>query len=143
MLSLVQTPHYEIVLKELNYSFGDIYIFDNYVVSEIKEGVDFSWEHHAKKIVSDITDYLGTDREDIIYISHRIHSYSVVPMDWLKFFKNSFSLKAYGVISYKNSNVSNSKVESLFFNKKIQRFDSLDSAIKWAKQATKTSKRLV
>lgn len=133
MLSVVQSPHYEHVLEELNYSFADIYIFDRFIISEIKEGINFSWEHHAKFIVKDISKILSTDGSEIVYISHRINSYSVVPMGWLSFFKNGLSLKAYGVVGYSKSSFVNTVIEGLFYNKKIKRFNTLDSAIHWAK----------
>ena len=55
MLSLKETQFYTEVLKELNYPFADIYIFDGFVVSEIKEGIVFSWKDHAKRIVQDVS----------------------------------------------------------------------------------------
>ena len=83
MLSLKETRFYNDVLKEINYPFADIYIFEGYVISEIKEGIVFSWEDHAKRIVSDVHEYTKNDGSDIVYLSHRINSYSLKPMDWL------------------------------------------------------------
>jgi hypothetical protein len=133
MLSIKQTSFYDAVLKEMNYKFGDVFIFDGFVISEIKEGVSFSWEDHAQPIVKDVADFTNFDGSDLIYLSHRIHSYSVVPTDWLKFFGNSFSLKGYGVISYSETGLVNTLIENLFFKKKIRRFNSIESAVDWAK----------
>ncbi len=133
MLSLKETRFYNDVLKEINYPFADIYIFEGYVISEIKEGVVFSWEDHAKRIVSDVHEYTKNDGSDIVYLSHRINSYSLKPMDWLYFYKNSFNLKGYGVIGYSSFSFFNTVVENLFFNKKIRRFNELETAIQWAK----------
>lgn len=134
MLTLKDTRLYTDVLQEFNYPFADIYIFDGFVVSEIKEGVVFSWEEHAKRIVKDVAEYSGTDGSDVIYLSHRIHSYSVKPMDWIHFFKNSFDLRGYGVIGYNSMSFFNTVIENLFFTKKIKRFNSLELAIQWAQQ---------
>lgn len=133
MLSLKETRFYNDVLKEINYPFADIYVFEGYVISEIKEGVVFSWEDHAKRIVSDVHEYTKNDGSDIVYLSHRINSYSLKPMDWLYFYKNSFNLKGYGVIGYSSFSFFNTVVENLFFNKKIRRFNELETAIQWAK----------
>ena len=133
MLSLKETQFYTEVLKEFNYPFADIYIFDGFVVSEIKEGVVFSWEDHAKRIVKEVTDFSKSDGRDIVYLSHRIHSYSLKPTDWIHFFKNSFDLKAYGVIGYNSLSFFNTVIENQFFKKKITRFKDLESAIQWAK----------
>ncbi len=132
MLSLKETPFYADVLKELNYSFADVYIFDGFVISEIKEGVVFSWEDHAKKIVEEVTAFAGNDGSEIVYLSHRIHSYSLKPMDWLHFFKNSFNLNGYGVIGYNSFSFMNTVIENLFFKKKIRRFNDIETAIQWA-----------
>lgn len=133
MKSLKETYLYYDVIKELNYPFADVFIFDGFIISEIKEGISFSWEDHAKLIVEDIVYYSETDGSDIVYLSHRIHSYSVKAMDWLHFFKNSFNLNGYGVIGYNSVSFINTVIENLFFTKKIKRFNNLESAIAWAK----------
>ncbi len=132
MLSLKETQFYTDVLKELNYPFADVYIFEGYVISEIKEGIVFSWDDHAKRITEDVTSFTKTDGSNLVYLSHRIHSYSLKPMDWLHFYKNSFSLKSYGVIGYNSFSFLNTVIENLFFNKKIRRFNDLETAIQWA-----------
>ena len=136
MLSLKETQFYTDVLKELNYPFANIYIFEGYVVSEIKEGVVFSWEDHAKKMTKDVAKYSNTDGSNLIYLSHRIYSYSLKPMDWLHFYKNSFNLRGYGVVGYNSFSFVNTVIENLFFSKKIRRFNDLETAIKWAKSKT-------
>ncbi|WP_299123472.1 hypothetical protein [uncultured Winogradskyella sp.] len=133
MQSIKQTNLYTEVLKEMNYKFGNVFIFDGFVVSEINEGVSFSWEYHAQPIVKDVTDFTKCDGNDLVYISHRINSYSVVPTDWLKFFRNSFDLKGYGIVGYSSVSFVNTVIENLFFKKKIRRFNSIDSAVDWAK----------
>ncbi|MGS2726902.1 hypothetical protein ACU8DI_09865 [Psychroserpens sp. BH13MA-6] len=132
MLRLRDTIYYENILKEFEYSFGHVYVFKRFVVSEINDGITFTWEDHAKQIVNDVTTYLNTDGSDLVYISHRIHSYSVKPNDWLNFFKNSYELKAYGVVGYTQSSILNVVIENLFFHKKIKRFNNLETAIQWA-----------
>ncbi|MBL87778.1 MAG: hypothetical protein CMO82_14135 [Winogradskyella sp.] len=133
MLNLKATKFYDNVLKELNYPFADIFIFKGYVISEIKEGVVFSWEEHAKIIVKDVTSFTKTDGSNLVYLSHRVNSYSLKPMDWLYFYKNSFNLKGYGVIGYNSFSFLNTVVENLFFSKKIRRFGDLETAVQWAK----------
>jgi hypothetical protein len=133
MISVKQSDIYSEVLKELNYSFGDVFIFDGFVVSEIKRGINFSWNDHAKYIVEDISCFLGTDGSELVYISNRLNSYAVVAIDWLKFFKHQYFLKGYYIISDGKLSKLNLMVEELFFKKKIKHFDSLYSAINWIK----------
>jgi len=134
MNSIRHTNLYSEVIKELNYPFGDIFIFEGYVVSEIKEDIVFSWEEHALPMVEDVSCYLGSYGDELIYISHRIHSYSVKAIDWLKFFRNSYSLKGYSIVEYKKRQLK-FNFENLFFNSKIKRFTSIESAVEWAKES--------
>lgn len=131
MKSIKETILYNRVLKELNYSFGNVFIFDGFVVSEINRGVNFNWNEHAQIIVEDVACYLGTDGSDIIYISNRIHSYSVIASDWIKFFKHSYHLKSYFIVSNSHLGILNSMIENLFFNNKIKRFNSIETAINY------------
>jgi len=128
MVSIVETKFYSRVLKEFNYPFADIFVFDKFIVSEIKQGVNFDY-NNASEIIKDICSFLGSENgEDINYISNRVHSYSVTASDWVKFFKNNFSLKSYIVVSNK-SKVSNIIIEKLFYKGNIKHFKELDMAI--------------
>ena len=135
MTSVKDTPFYDDVIKELNYPFADIFLFNGFIVSEVKQGVVFSWDNHAELIVQDIASYYGTDGEDLVYISNRINSYSVLATDWIKFFKHNYKLKGYVVVGYSRGSILNTMVENLFFNKKIQKFTDLFTAINWAKNS--------
>ena len=129
MISIKETNLYNDVLKELNYSFGNVFIFDGYIISEINRGVSFNWQDHAKTIVEDVFYYLGTNGDDLIYISHRINSYSVVPYDWINYFKSNYKLKGYFIVSEHKIRILNSVFENLFFDNKIKRFNNLHTAI--------------
>jgi len=134
MISVKNTYIYSEVIKELNYPFGNIFIFDGFVISEINRGVVFSWDNCGKLIAEDVACFLGTNGDDLIYISNRIHSYSVVASDWLKFFKYSYFLKSYCIVSTDKIKTLNSMIESLFFNGKIQRFNTIYTAINSVKK---------
>lgn len=136
MVSVKQTALYSEVLKELNYPFGDVFIFNGFVISEIKNGMNISWKNHGKLITEDISCYLGTDGSDIIYISNRVNSYAVMAVDWLKFFKSNYYLKAYFIVSDSPSSKINVLIENLFFNNKIKSFNSLFEAVNWAKKGS-------
>ena len=133
MISVKETKLYDEVIKEINYNFGDVFVFDGFIISEVKEGISFSWQDHAKSITDDVFEFTKTKGDELILISHRIHSYSVVPTDWLKFFGKSFNLKGYGVVSNNNMSLVNIVVENLFFKKRIRRFSSIEAAVQWAK----------
>ncbi|MDN3492392.1 hypothetical protein [Winogradskyella bathintestinalis] len=134
MVSIKQTCWYNEVLTELNYKFGNVFIFGGFVISEINEGVCFSWENHGKLIVDDVIKVTKNESSDLIYISHKINSYSVDPWGWLGFFRSNFNLNGYGVIGYTSHSFVNTVIESLFFKHKINRFSNLETAINWAKE---------
>jgi len=58
----------------------------------------------------------------------------VVASDWMKFFKASYTLKAYCIVSNSKLGVMNQMVENLFFSKKIKRFRSIFEAVNWVKK---------
>ena len=136
--SIKNTPIYKEAFNELNYSFGNYFLFEGFVVAEINEDVVYSWEKHGKIVANEIANLYDQNGEDLIYITNRIHNYSVNPIGWLQFFKNNFRLKAYGIITYTKKGYSNTILEKIFMNINIYRFSTLEEAITWAKK-TKTS----
>lgn len=133
MISVKETELYHSVLKEFNYSFGNVFVFHGFVVSEFKHGINISWNNHAKYMVEDIACFLGSNGDEIIYISNRINSYSLVALDWQKFFKHQYALKGYYVVSKSQSSKLNLLIEQLFFRNKIKHFDSIYAAVNWVR----------
>ncbi|MEW2920731.1 hypothetical protein AB1A65_04630 [Muricauda sp. ANG21] len=118
-------------IREIRESdFGVFYFFDGLVISEIKEGVVFNWSM-AKKIINIAYEVIGKDKP-IAYISNRIHDYSVIPTDWLKFYKNRHQLEFYSVVAYDKGGLSSIVLEKMFFKDNIRQFSDLESAIKWS-----------
>lgn len=112
------------------YEFGIFYFFDGLVISEMNEGVTFDWST-AKRVIETAYEVLGNEKP-IAYISNRIHNYSVVPTDWLKFYKNRHKLDYYSVVAYDKSGLTSLVLEKMFFRNKIRQFPDLESAIKWS-----------
>ena len=136
MKSIKASNLYAEVLHEINYPFADIFIFENFVISEIAEGVVFSWEDHGQYICEDVAKFVG-ESNNVIYISNRINSYTVVPTDWLKFYKySSYAIKAYYIVGNSRQSIINSAIESLFFNSRIKRFNSIEAAANYAQHAS-------
>ena len=117
MTSIKETHLYAEVIKE-------------FVVSEINEGQVFNWEK-AKLIAKDVFSFLDTNGADVIFISNRINSYSVVPLDWLKFYNQQYTLKAYCVVSQNKRSI---WLESLFYAKRIKHFNSIFEAVNFIRK---------
>jgi hypothetical protein len=131
MRSIKDSVFYSEVLKEVNYHFGDYYFFDGFIVSEIKEGADFSWDN-AKVIIDEAAAYYNTSGNDIVYISNRIFKYKIQPVHWLRFSMYAFTLKGYGIVATNEIAFRNAKFESTFVRSKVKIFNNLFEAIQWA-----------
>lgn len=133
MGKLKDSDIYHEAIHEINYPFGDFYLFDGFVLAEVYEGVTFNWKDHGKRVIEDISYLYDSKGHDLILIANRINSYSTKPIDWKKFFKCQYNLKGYGVVSYTSFGNSIALIEKWFINTKTKRFKSLESAIDWAK----------
>lgn len=131
MKRLKDTPYYYRAIHEINYSFGDFYLFDTFIVGEIHDNVHISWKEHGRMIAEELSNLYDNNGKDIVYISNRVNDYSLVPTDWKKFFKLSYNLKAYGIISYTKTGYFNAMLERMFVNTKLRWFNSLEDAIVW------------
>ena len=131
------SPFYKDAIHEIEYPFGTFYLFDNFLVAEINEGIVFTWDHHAKKVVEDLTHLYDQNGEDVVYITNRVHAYSVMPSDWIKFYRNNFKLKGYAVVSYSPKGILNTIIEKIFIKSRFKTFENLEDAIYWATQISK------
>ncbi|MEN8815257.1 MAG: hypothetical protein ABF274_00105 [Nonlabens sp.] len=131
MNSIKQSLFQDEILKELHYSFGSFYLFHGFIVSEINEGIDFSWKH-GEIFIKDALSFYNSDGKDIVYISHRIHKYNVKPVDWLKFTSYALKLRGYAIVVDNALETRNAKFESLFVPSKFRVFDNCLEAVQWA-----------
>ncbi|WP_299221814.1 hypothetical protein [uncultured Aquimarina sp.] len=127
---------YQDAIHELNYSFGDFYLFDRFVIGEFKEDTVVTWDDHAKLLVEDLTNLYDHDGSNVVYITNRVHRYAVKPSDWLKFYKSDYKMKGYAIVSYTPKGLLNSLIEKLFIKSKFKSFESLEEAIHWARSLT-------
>lgn len=130
------SPFYQDAIQEIKFSCGTYYLFDTFVVAEVDEGVLYTWDDHAQPIVEELTHLYDHNGENVVYISNRVHSYSVKPSDWIKFFRNNYRLRAYAIVSYTQKGLIASLVEKLFMRSSFKNFDNLEDAIAWAKSLT-------
>jgi len=136
---LKETSFYKDSLHVLNYDFGDFYLYNTFIVAEIKSGQLASWDSIGKVLVDDIREIYGPKSKELIYLSNRVNKYPVVPSDWIKFKKNNCDIKGYGIISYTKRSYLNAILERLFVKTNLQFFNSLETAISWALQVQKVN----
>ncbi|WP_109299183.1 hypothetical protein [Aquimarina sp. AU474] len=137
MGSIRNSVFYQDAIQEINYSFGNYYLFENFVVGEINKDVVFTWQNHAKIVVEELSELYDQNGKDLVYITNRIHPYSVVPSDWINFYKQKYLLKGYAIVSYNQKGLLNTLLEKLFMRNKLQSFNNLEDAISWAKSLHK------
>lgn len=130
MQSVKDLEFFKNIREIREYEFGIFYFFDGLVISEMNEGEIFDWSI-AEKIIEVAYTVLGKDKP-IAYISNRIHEYSVVPTDWLKFHKHRHQLEFYSIVAYNKSGLTSVVLERMFFRNKIRQFSCLENAIKWS-----------
>lgn len=116
------------VLYQRTLEFCEVTIFSDYIYVVMNEGITVIPEYND--ILVSLTNKYFKDK-DFVYITHRIHSYSVNPTIYLDTVRIE-NLKGFVVVSTDSEReIANTKIEKLFFKKPFALFDSLDDAIHW------------
>lgn len=130
MKNIKELDFFENIREVREFEFGSFYFFDGLVISEINKGVFFQWKM-AEKAVKASKEFYGKDAP-IAYISNRIHSYTVVPTDWIKFYNNRHELAYYSVVGNTKGSLPSTLLEKMFFKGSLQQFEDLEDAINWS-----------
>ncbi|MFI8379538.1 hypothetical protein [Leeuwenhoekiella sp. NPDC079379] len=115
------------VIEEHSFSFGDLYFLENIIVSEIHEGVLFDWEMVAIMIKCK-EHFYGKTNENLYFLSNRTNNYAIIPQNWLKFQETYQCFKAYMVVTYRKTAITNVKIEQFFYDNSILCYGSLMEA---------------
>lgn len=114
------------VKKTSSIGIGNLYFFNDIVISEFKEGAHITYET-AQDLISSIRDYFGTSKP-FGFISNMVNSYSLNPTDSLRFKEELKNLTAYGVVSYTQAGRLNAEIENNFCDNQNICFDDLYEA---------------
>ncbi|MCK7590877.1 hypothetical protein M0G43_09855 [Subsaxibacter sp. CAU 1640] len=117
------------MVDELIFDFCNMYIYDNYLIVVMKEGVTIMPSHN-QVLLNVVDTYFKNKR--FVYITHRINSYSVDPAVYFETSKIE-NLEGFAVVSKDFKAKSNAEIEKLFLNKPFEVFDTLEEAVTWAK----------
>jgi hypothetical protein len=115
--------------KTLTYNFGSIEVYEQFVISYIKEG--FHLTPDKNKVLEEIA-YTYFYDKPFVYITHRKHSYSVDPSIYLET-SEILNLAGFAVVAEVPLSKGNAEVEKLFLNKPFEIFTSIEDAKSWAK----------
>ncbi len=108
-------------------SFGTIELSDNYGVITANEGTQLQ-----KKEIYELTNIFLNhykNEKPVGYISNRINSYSVNPLDCLKFFEDVKIFAVAAVVKGLAEKIAT--IEKTFYSFKVKSFYSLDDAKKY------------
>ena len=110
------------------FDFCILKFYDNYVISIVNEGVIVSKEISDKISKAAINYYQG---KPFVYITHRMHSYSVDPNIYKDVSKIK-NLAGFVVVSDSKTSIKSALLEKIFLNKPFQIFSNLEDGILWA-----------
>lgn len=113
--------------------FCDVTIYKDYLKVVIKEGVTVLPEHNS--VLLEMVEKHFKDKP-FVYLTHRIHSYSVDPAIYFLTSKIS-NLAAFIVVANDPQQEQQVQVEKKFFNKEFRLFKNMDEALVWKDQFLK------
>lgn len=118
------------MIKTLQFEFGEVRVFQKFVVVVMKEGITVKPEYNDDLIAISETYF---SNRCFGYITYRKNSYSVDPMIYIKTSKIE-NLVGFAVVSKSGINVANTELEKRFFKKPFQHFENLDDAKDWVNE---------
>ncbi|MCW5517421.1 STAS/SEC14 domain-containing protein [Muriicola sp. Z0-33] len=126
-------PKKTVVVREYHLDIGIVQVFENHMVSIFDEGATLTLER-AYQIIG-ISEIHFRDKNFGI-ISLRKNSYAIDPTiyNYLRELKN---LKAFAVVSVKEIDMHNFKIEKLFYKRPMKFYIDYDNALAWVKRRVK------
>lgn len=123
-----------IIVREYQLEIGTVQVYDNYMVSLFDEGATLTLER-AYQILG-IAEIHFRDK-DFGYISLRKNSYAIDPTVYT-YIRGLDNLKAFAIVSVKEIDMHNFKIEKLFYKKPMKFFIEFDNALAWVKRRIKS-----
>ncbi len=124
-----------VIVRQYQLEIGVIQVYDNYMVAIFDEGATLTLER-AYQIIG-ISEIHFRDK-DFGYISLRKHSYAIDPTVY-SYLRELENLKALAIVSIKEIDMHNFKIERLFYKKPMKFFIEFDNALAWVKRRVKAT----
>ena len=123
----------KVIVREYELEIGKVQVYENYMVSIFDEGATLTLERAYQIIgISEI----HFRNKDFGFISLRKNSYAIDPTIY-NYLKELENLKAFAIVSVKEIDMHNFKIEKLFYKKPMKFFIEFDNALKWVKSRLK------
>jgi hypothetical protein len=123
-----------VVVREYKLDVGKIQVYDNYMVANFDEGATITLERAYQIIGISEIHFRG---KDFGYISLRKNSYAIDPTIYT-YIRQLENLKAFAIVSVKEIDMHNFKIEKLFYKKQMKFFIEFDNALIWVKRRLKS-----
>ena len=123
-----------IIVREYQIEIGTVQVYDNYMVSLFDEGATLTLERTYQ--ILGIAEIHFRDK-DFGYISLRKNSYAIDPTVYT-YIRGLDNLKAFAIVSVKEIDMHNFKIEKLFYKKPMKFFIEFDNALAWVKRRIKS-----
>ncbi|MFS4417420.1 STAS/SEC14 domain-containing protein [Maribacter sp. 2307ULW6-5] len=125
----------KIIVREYQLEMGTIQVYDDYMVSVFDEGVTLTLEKAYQIIgISEI----HFREKNFGFISLRKNSYAIDPTIY-SYLKELDNLKAFAIVSVKEIDMHNFKIEKMFYKKPMKFFIEYNNALKWVKRRIRTA----
>ncbi len=122
-----------IIVREYQLDVGLVQVYDNYLVSIFDEGVTLTLERAYQIIgISEI----HFREKNFGYISLRKNSYAIDPTIY-NYMRELENLKAFAIVSIKEMDMHNFKIEKLFYKRPMKFFIEYNNAVSWVKRRIK------
>ncbi|MFT6369825.1 MAG: hypothetical protein ACJAUQ_001337 [Maribacter sp.] len=129
----VKSKKKKVIVREYELEIGKVQVYENYMVSIFDEGATLTLERAYQIIgISEI----HFRNKNFGFISLRKNSYAVDPTIY-NYLKELENLKAFAIVSVKEIDMHNFKIEKLFYKKPMKFFIEYDNARKWIKTRLK------
>lgn len=126
------------IITTLETEIGRFEYFHNCVVGQVNEGAHATFETVIEplQIGAQVFGY----GKDFVYISHRVHSYSIDPMSYYEAVRMFPNFKGLAIVAKNKRRRMLANLERLFMKQPIKVFDDLESAFAWADEFLKKEK---
>ena len=125
------------MVREYQLDIGTVQVYNDFMVSTFEEGATLTLER-AYQIIG-ISEIHFRDK-NFGYISLRKNSYAVDPTIY-NYIRGLENLKAFAIVSKKESDMHNFKIEKLFYKKNMEFFIEYDNAVAWIKKRLKSANK--
>lgn len=120
------------MIKSYTLDFCTLEIHDDYVLAVMNEGITVDKQNNAV-LIEIAESHFDTP---FVYITHRIHSYSVDPIVYIRTAQIEH-LKGFAVVSKDPVQKTQTTYEKTFFDKEFKHFETMEDALKWKNKLLK------